>query len=124
MQEQEMKRWQLAVQAMDCGDDAALGALMGSENVDEVKAVIRHLVAVFDRIAAEKGGSIHSGKKRKRRGGKSYTVTDEELLYHIADAGLLHLLHGVSTSKPKAFYFDRVPDIKDVVDRYTASATT
>lgn len=57
--------------------------------------------------------------KKRRRKRSSITVTNEELLYQIADAGLLSKLHGVQAkTEPRTYYFDIDPDIKEVVDKF------
>lgn len=63
--------------------------------------------------------------KKKRRHKKSgITVTNEELLYQIADAGLLSKLHGVQAkADPRAYYFDIDPDIKEIVDKFKPYST-
>lgn len=65
-------------------------------------------------------------KKRKPRKKKShsYAVTNEELLYKIADAGLLCELHGIRNGEQRAWYFNRTPDVKTVIDQFQAANST
>jgi len=50
---------------------------------------------------------------------KNYLVSDEELLYRIADAGLLDKLRGVSKNKyepdKRVYFFDRDFDVKQII---------
>jgi hypothetical protein len=56
--------------------------------------------------------------KNRHKNAKSYPVTDITTLYAIADAGLIeHYLHGVIVKDGvKTFHFDRVPEIKAIID--------
>lgn len=54
---------------------------------------------------------------RRRRAG--YKVDEEALLYMIADAGMLDCLRGVKdTPEGKVYYFERVPDVAEIIERY------
>ena len=66
-------------------------------------------------------------KKKTHKASNSYKVTDETLLYKIADAGLLYeYLHGVNKDKDgnKVFHFDRNDEIKSIVDRFNEREAT
>lgn len=68
--------------------------------------------------------TIKKPKMKKPHKPNSYKVTDELLLYRIADSGLLFTyLHGVNIDKNgnKVFYFERHPDIKGVIDKFMHS---
>ena len=52
----------------------------------------------------------------------SYGVSNMECVYALSDAGLLHHLRGVSNKKEngvKIFHFDKVPDVKEIIELYT-----
>ncbi|MDR1688811.1 MAG: hypothetical protein LBS21_09420 [Clostridiales bacterium] len=55
---------------------------------------------------------------------KYYMVYNEGLLYRIADSRLLHKVHHVSVSRSdnstKLFFFDKDPEIKEIIDDYWA----
>lgn len=62
-------------------------------------------------------------KINKTRKSNGYRVTNDYLLYKISDAGLLHLyLQGVGRNKTNSakriFYFDRVPDIQEIIEQF------
>lgn len=61
--------------------------------------------------------------KRKHPHKKNgYAVNNEELLYHIADAGLLCKLHGVKSNVvPRTYYFDFDPDVKSIIDKFNGN---
>ncbi len=59
--------------------------------------------------------------KKNRKPNNSYKVTDEMLLYKIADAGILHIyLHGVNKDKNgnKVYHFDKNSEIKEIIDKF------
>lgn len=62
-------------------------------------------------------------KKRKPRKKKShsYAVTNEELLYKIADAGLLCEMRGMENGEQRIWYFNKNPDVKAVIDQFQAA---
>lgn len=64
--------------------------------------------------------------KKRHKSRDNYSVYDEALLYKIADAGLLGLLHGVhiANNKKKSWYFDRVPEIKTIIDEHIEATKT
>ena len=58
-------------------------------------------------------------KRGKRRKNRCYTVRDMELLYQLADAGLLDKLHGITcTGKGKIYFFDRIPDVREIIEKF------
>lgn len=69
---------------------------------------------------------IQTAKKKKRHYKKNgYPVASEELLYQIADAGLLCKLHGVNAgTMPRTYYFDFDPEVKSIVDKFKADNAT
>lgn len=63
-------------------------------------------------------------KRKRRRKSTGIPVTNEELLYQIADAGLLSKLHGVQAkTQPRTYYFDPDPEIKKLVDEFKPDAS-
>lgn len=61
-------------------------------------------------------------KPKKHESKPHYTVENEELLYIIAEAGLLDKLHGVNMrNNVKAYFFDQDIEIKAIIDKYTAA---
>lgn len=60
-------------------------------------------------------------RKRPRKAPASYHVTNLALLYKICDAGFLTELRGVGKNKDgeKVFYFNQLPDIKEIIDSFT-----
>lgn len=63
-------------------------------------------------------------KKRRNRHKNGFAVSNEELLYHIADAGLLCKLHGVKAAPaPRTYYFDFDTEVKAIIDKFAADNT-
>lgn len=57
-------------------------------------------------------------KRPRRKKSNNYVVTSEELLYKLSDAGLLCELRGIKNREPRAWYFNRNPDVKAVIDQF------
>jgi hypothetical protein len=59
-----------------------------------------------------------------RKEHKSFLVDVEALAYSIIDAGFLHCLNGVITSKrdgvTKLYFFDKDDTVADIIDTYKA----
>ena len=55
---------------------------------------------------------------------RSYLVFDEELLYRLADAKLLHHLNGATISKKdgttRLYYFDKDEEVGQYIDEWKA----
>lgn len=59
-------------------------------------------------------------KRKKRKKSKCYAVRDMELLYRLSDAGLLDKLHGITcTGEEKAYFFDRIPDVREIIEKFS-----
>lgn len=57
--------------------------------------------------------------RRGRRRRVGYKVEEEALLYMIAYEGMLDCLRGVKdTPEGKVYYFERVPDVAEIIERY------
>lgn len=64
--------------------------------------------------------------KNKRRACRvHYSVDNEELLYKLADAGLLQKMHGVNFIGSKnIWFFTKDEDVKVVIDKFNEENTT
>ncbi len=67
---------------------------------------------------------MDSYNKTERREYPNYLVTDEVLLYRLADAGMLDKLCRVAPSRKvegaRVWFFDKDPDVLDVIKKYKA----
>ena len=58
--------------------------------------------------------------KKTRQSKPHYAVKSEEMLYKIANAGLLDKLHGVNTHNGvKTYYFSQCFEIKEIIDKFS-----
>lgn len=141
----DVARWALIGGAMRDGDDHLLDELIGKRNTDAMKVILQNFEALCKEIDADmdavqakkthgKSCEIIGGlftrpelaitspqrprRQRRFRRNSSYAVRNEELLYKIADAGLLCKLHGVTNERTKTYYFDRDPEIKEIFDAF------
>lgn len=67
---------------------------------------------------------MDSYNKTERREYPNYLVTDEALLYRLADAGMLDKLCRVAPNRKvegaRVWFFDKGPDVLDVIKKYRA----
>lgn len=63
-------------------------------------------------------------KRHRRKRSHSYAVTNEELLYKIADAGLLCELYGINNREHRVWYFNKNPDVRAVIEQFKANGGT
>jgi len=75
-----------------------------------------------------KGGmNMDNHRKNERREYPNYLVTDEVLLYKLADAGMLDKLCRVAPSRKvkgtRVWFFDKDPDVLDVIKKYRATGS-
>lgn len=109
--------------------DIILGISKRWANMNDIdKAELLELLAGarYSNALAATLSAMQNIKKRKPRKKKShsYTITNEELTYKIIDAGLLCELRGVKNSVPRAWYFNKNPDVKAVIDQFKAAGGT
>lgn len=85
---------------------------MEDNNIELVKLPI-----IDSEIAKE--SKIKKSTKRAHR--VHYAVASEDLLYKLADAGLLQKMHGVNFIDGKnIWFFSKDDDVKAVIDKYKA----
>lgn len=76
---------------------------------------------VLELLSINKSNTKNNTNKKKHRK-NGYAVQDEELLYKLADAGLLCKLHGVKSDiEPRIYYFDEDYDVKLIVEDFNKS---
>lgn len=68
--------------------------------------------------------AVVPAKKPRKRRSRSYAVTNEELLYKLADAGLLCMVRGLTNTEPRTWYFAKNPEVKKVIDQFNAGTGT
>lgn len=68
---------------------------------------------------SEVAGPAPEMKCKKRKKSKCFAVHDLELLYQLSDAGLLDKLHGITcTAEGKIYFFDRIPDVREIIKKF------